>query len=171
MTKEELDLILLRGSTKNKVLGSINHFLKQFKLDGYYDPDEVFNMVYEIAVRRIESGTDLFNLYGWFKATSFNRIRELKQQESKSRSLCNRLRTEQNNSVNSGFNVIEMVDLFEKLDPIDRKILEFHGIGLEWSEIAKRIVEDGDLPYSANLPNTLAQRASRARRKLRSRDE
>lgn len=140
--------------------------LRQFKLDGSYDPAYVINEALIRACEAIRNGKSIEKPSAWLRATMMNIVRELSRQSSEHTEL-------DENSLEGLENSVEP-DLTEefrrakiafwKLKPQERKLLRLKILkGLQWQEIQKIYAAEGQHISEA----TLRQRKTRTLRRLR----
>jgi DNA-directed RNA polymerase specialized sigma24 family protein len=175
LAKENLDrlvCILLSGSEDenlNSLLPAINRWLRQFHLQDNRDAYEVFSETYKRAVDFLDSGRSISNIPAWFRTTAFNVVREWSR--SSQREACEpydfieRTRNASVDFIAAPLAVLDMLKIFNQLDRIDQRILELNASGLSWKEVADCLNHDEENSFTAD---SVAQRASRARRRLRS---
>ncbi|NEO57498.1 MAG: sigma-70 family RNA polymerase sigma factor [Okeania sp. SIO3B5] len=57
--------------------------LKQYKLNKFYQQNDILNEVYLRGIKALEEGKTINSLSGWIRGTAYNYIRELSRKESK----------------------------------------------------------------------------------------
>jgi len=156
------------------ILTYIKRCLKQFNLSQLYQPNEILNETYVRAIKSIESGKKIENCLAWIRGTAFNIIREFSREaqrshlvEPNSRWLEVTLESVQCNvtesEIEEDFKAILMA--LKAMNPADCKILCLKYVeGMSWKKISKLLIEQGE---EWQTEETLRQRASRAKKKLR----
>lgn len=66
-----------------RLLAYINLILRQYHLDGRYDPKDIFNDAYLRALAIVDTGKEIGNPVAWFKITARNIIRERSRKHAK----------------------------------------------------------------------------------------
>ncbi len=140
--------------------------LRQFKLDGSYDPAYVMNEALIRACEAIRNGKSIEKPSAWLRATMMNIVRELSRQKSDHIELDENSLEGLENSVapdlTEEFRWSKIA--FRKLKPQDRKLLRLKIVnGLHWREIQEIYAAEGQDVSET----TLRQRKTRALRRLR----
>ncbi len=140
--------------------------LRQFKLDGSYDPAYVMNEALIRACEAIRNGKSIEKPSAWLRATMMNIVRELSRQKSDHIELDENSLEGLENSVapdlTEEFRWSKIA--FRKLKPQDRKLLRLKIVnGLHWREIQEIYAAEGQHVSET----TLRQRKTRALRRLR----
>lgn len=169
------------GSYFSPILRKINQQLKQYRLQDRVTPYEVFNEAYNRAVEKSNKCEEIENVPAWFRKTCFYIIsewnRDFKRRDGylphnssdddRNSDQIQELHPEPLNCSNP-LDIIARMDIFKSLSPLDQKILLLYATGLSWDEVAERMIESGDFTSDRQqVAQTIAQRASRARRKMR----
>ncbi|NET61509.1 MAG: sigma-70 family RNA polymerase sigma factor [Symploca sp. SIO2E6] len=161
------------------ILPYIKRVLRQFKLYSYYEERDIFLESYARAVKNIEAGGVIDKISAWFKATSYNVIRELSKAKKRQQLLINRLANEgrliEESSHKISDDVIEgnvkkiLQQSLLVLDSKDGMILKLRIIkGLSWKEICNHLVDIGEeVENNHKLEQRLRQRGKRAIERLR----
>jgi RNA polymerase sigma factor (sigma-70 family) len=146
---------------------SITRILKQYRLSGTYDAEEIISEAYARSVIKIEEGIFIQIPLAWLRRTCFNVIRDFKRKQNR----IDKPKLDEEIYSLGGIEIEKMLlseDLeairlaFEKLSPEEHNILQARIFqGLSWQEIGDRIAT-----YPIR-PGTVRQRGSRALLKLR----
>jgi DNA-directed RNA polymerase specialized sigma24 family protein len=174
LARENLDRLacsLLSGSEDenlNSLLPAINRWLRQFQLQNNRDAYEVFSETYKRAAEVLDAGRTIDNIPAWFRTTAFNVVREWSR--SSRREACEphdvieKTRNASVDFIAAPLAVLDMLKIFNELDPVDQKILKLNASGLSWQEVADQLNHDEANRFTAD---SVAQRACRSRKKLR----
>ncbi len=162
------------------ILRTIERHLRQYQLRDRLSPYEIFNEACDRAIQKCEKGEEIANIPAWFRTTCFyivsEKSREFKRTDSAIQpstetdstledlvdaQLCNAARS-------TPLDILEMLELYQKISPLERRILYLQAAGLSWEEVADRLFESGDYEGDRKqAAQAIAQRASRARKQLR----
>ncbi len=152
--------------------------LAHHQLQGKYSEYEIFSEAYHRATQAIRQGKIINNLYGWYKATGYNIIREYSRKEKKQRELKNRLERETQTSVKkygkitlkSDEEIPSLKILRTSLrNEMDIKIIYLRIVEeLSWVDVCKILIEDDDLKgeLSKQCVERVRQRFHRALKKI-----
>ena len=155
------------------ILRTIDRHLRQYRLCGRIDPYDVFNEACNRALKKIERGEEISLLPAWFRTTSFYIVCEWSRkhrQYDDVGSIDAEDFQEQPHpcSVTDRLDLIAMREAYGKLPPLDRKILLMHASGMTWEDVARQLIQSGEQSGDhGHVTQSIAQRAHRARRRLR----
>lgn len=165
---------ILKPGASNSVFIACSVALKQFSLQGKYDPAFIFNEAYMRARKTLDEGKEITNYPAWIRATSFNIVRELSKVEKKNREHSNSLEVDSvparktNGWTNSELEAPEqqrMRRAFATLSPLEQAILQLKVVqGLRWADVQSALVTSG---FESITPNLLSQKKRRALTKLK----
>ena len=184
MKKESFDLefceLLHRNSHESDSLFVyIWMRINQFRLNKFYQPNDILNEVYKRGIKALEEGKTINSVSGWIRGTAYNYIRELSRKKSKTKSF-EELSEKESKYVTKSLNLLQkyatIQDRFEKannkiellnealkkLTLEEQRLLNYKEIqGLSWQEIAS--LEE----YQGITPSALRKRKERVIKKLR----
>lgn len=162
------------------ILRTIERHLRQYKLRDRLSPYEIFNEAFDRAIQKYEKGEEIPNIPAWFRTTCFyivsEKSREFKQTDSALGTskeieyiLEERIDSQLHNARRSTqLDILEMLEIYQQLSPLEQRILYLQASGLSWEEVADRLIESGDYEGDRKqAAQAIAQRASRARKQLR----
>lgn len=144
--------------------------LKQFHLQGIYEPDDVLNEVVIRFMRTLLKEKKIFNPEAWIRITAYNIIRELSRKQK-----CQNLDHNTHESMVASGEDISLYltqqeeserihDALKKLSPETQYLLELRFFkGFSWQEIAQYLTQKGQKVSVA----TLRKRGERAINQLR----
>ncbi len=162
------------------ILRTIERHLKQYKLRDRLSPYEIFNEACDRAIKKCEKGEEIPNIPAWFRTTCFyivsEKSREFKRTDSVIQpsteidhtfeelvdsQLCNARNSTQ-------LDILEMLEIYQQISPLEQRILYLQASGLSWEEVADQLIQSGDYEGDPKqAAQAIAQRASRARKQLR----
>lgn len=174
MNKESFDLefceLLRRNSHESDSLFVyIRMRINQFRLNKFYQPNDILNEVYKRAIKALEEGKTINSVSGWIRGTAYNYIRELSRKESKyvTKNLDWLQDSQQDGTlqdrVEEANNKVELFnEALKKLTPEEQKLLNYKVFqNLSWQEIQS--LEE----YQGFTESALRQRKARIIKKLR----
>ena len=157
------------------ILSAIQRTLNQYHLSDQYEVYEILHEAYLRGKKKLQTGEIICNPYAWLRATSFNIVYERKRKQRSSATdpqvieavLADpRLTLMQQQILNSEIDLLyEALEVLYQEDPEGTCLLYLrHVRALSWGQIGQWLAAEG-----RTLPNdaTLRQRASRAKRRLR----
>jgi RNA polymerase sigma factor (sigma-70 family) len=159
-----------------KTLTLLCHFyrlrLRQYKLLGKYEPDDILNDAVSRLDKAVKSSKIIYNVVPWLRKTGLNIINELSREQNKYRIIDSQkldlehiLSSEQNHQENDDTELyMQLYQALQFLDSNDRRlvILRFYK-QLSWQDIVRKFAEDNI--YLSET--TLRKRGSRALATLR----
>jgi hypothetical protein len=152
--------------------------LTHHQLLGKYSEYEIFSEAYHRATQAIRKDQVISNLYGWYKATGYNIIRECGRKEKKQRELKNKLKRETQTSVKKyGKITLRSDDEIPVLkilrtslrNELDVKIIYLRIVDEPaWVDVCKVLIKEGDLKgeLSKQCVERVRQRFRRALKKI-----
>lgn len=162
--------------------GSLFSFLRwkltHHHLHGKYSEFEVFSEAYQRATQTLRKGQKIDNLYGWYKGTGYNIIREYSRKEKKQKDLKTKLEGEAKSSSKKHgkvtLNLDEESPILKTIkhslrNEIDVKIIYLRVVyELPWVNVCEVLIQDGDLKgeLSKQCIERIRQRFHRALKKL-----
>jgi predicted RNA polymerase sigma factor len=157
------------------ILSAIQRTLNQYHLSDQYEVYEILHEAYLRGKKKLQTGEIIRNPYAWLRATAFNIVYERKRKQRSSATdpqvieavLADpRLTLMQQQILNSEIDLLyEALAVLYQEDPEGTCLLYLrHVRALSWGQIGQWLAAEGrPLPNDA----TLRQRASRAKRRLR----
>ncbi len=159
----------------HSLLSFIRMKLHQFNLNERYQELEILNEAYSRTSFKFRSSREFFisNLYGWYKTTSFNIIREYSRAEIREREL----RKKVTRQANKGILDLQYEDSEYNLEAIKKmvnndlefKILKLRVIDeLSWESVCRQLIKDGSFKceLSQQFIARIRQRHSRVLRRI-----
>ena len=164
LTKKELDFVAIR----ERVIPFIRIRLRQFGLDGYYQPDDVLNTSFLRLERKkpIEG-----NIEAWLRITAYNIIREYSRKRQRETPMPNEMYEKitdlNSNSDAEGLEKYGYLrEAFLQLPTEKQELLSLRFVrGLSWNEIVDFYRERGEELSAATLRKR-HQRALKALQEL-----
>jgi RNA polymerase sigma factor (sigma-70 family) len=153
------------------VRNRIAWLLAKHRIKHQWEVNDITSEVYIRAIKSIQAGKPILNLYSWFRSTAQNVVSERWRTNNRRAKIEDRLKIEWVEadiiSDTSDDRVDRLVSRLEQLNPTDRTILLLQAQGMSLARIADQLVQAGDFQPLPNLVGTITKRASRARRTLR----
>ncbi|MFB2838457.1 sigma-70 family RNA polymerase sigma factor [Floridanema evergladense] len=157
------------------ILTYIQRCLNQFNLSQRYHPNDIFHDAYLRAIDGLQAGKKIENCLAWIRGTALNIIREYHRDAQKSHLvepnsawLETALQSAQGNFITEieiQEDLENVLRALEAMNPEDFKIIRLKYVeGMSWKQISKLLFEQGE---ELQTEETLRQRASRAKKKLR----
>ncbi|MDY7007697.1 MAG: sigma-70 family RNA polymerase sigma factor [Cyanobacteriota bacterium] len=153
--------------------------INQFKLNNFYQPNDILNKVYLRGIKALEGGKTINSISGWIRGTAYNYIRELSRKKSKTKSF-EELSKKESKYVTKSLNLLQqdgiiqdrveeannkvelLNEALKNLTLEEQRLLNYKEIqGLSWQEIAS--LEE----YQGITPSALRKRKERIIKKLR----
>jgi hypothetical protein len=162
------------------IIRTIERHLKQYQLRDRISPHEIFSEACERAIKKCEKGEEIPNIPAWFRTTCFHivseRSREFRRTDRKTFQPILKSETTFEDQIESALchpnhatrlEILARLELYYRLPKLEQKILYLHASGLSWDNVADRLIQSGDYQGDRKkVSQSIAQRASRARKKL-----
>jgi hypothetical protein len=163
------------------IIQTIERHLKQYQLRDRISPHEIFSEACNRALKKCEKGEEIPNIPAWFRTTCFyivsERSREIRQIDRKTFQPILDSETTAEEQIESTLchpnhstrlDILARLELYYRLPQLEQKILYLHASGLSWDEVADRLIQSGEYQGDRKkVSQSIAQRASRARQRLR----
>jgi RNA polymerase sigma factor (sigma-70 family) len=155
------------GERYPPILKTLDRYLRQFHLRGIYEPMDLFNEICVRAWKIISAGGEIPNLPAWCRTTGLHIVQEWSRKEVRQQAISERVSQFDRASyaVNSDIEIIDLIELLDSLEPMERQLLVLTAEGFTMKEIAQRLF-DLSLTSKVELPNTLEKRKNRLRARL-----
>ncbi len=177
---KEVNREIYRMLKSEYFLAFIDHKLKQYRLDFYYDLMDIVLKAREIALGKITSGDIVENFDGWFRKICFNIIRNFAKKIKSGKSTEYKLKNKSDLTYSKEDliyatepNLKLLGKGWEKLSEVEKVILCLREVEeYPWKEVAKKIADFEeliikDLDDEKKLVDRVRQKGRRALQKLR----
>ena len=155
------------------LLAYINRKLNQYNLQTKYQDNDIFGESYYRAIKTIRKEKKIHNLYGWYKITTLNVIREYSRIENRQRKIkkmFNSCLIESDPEKDSKYTVADL----EKIKKLMRSELDYKIIFLRvvedksWEDVCRVLIEDKDFncEVSKQFVARIRQRFHRALKRV-----
>jgi RNA polymerase sigma factor (sigma-70 family) len=165
--------LLNSSSSSGSAFPTITHYLKIYKLDGFYSSSDILAEAYIRGVKTVESGVSFQNVPAWVRRTCINIIRELSRRHKRYQLITDSQLANIASTSTSSYELLDSWDenirndvrnSFMQIDPQDQEILHLRLIlDLSWQEVCEYLQKKGEI---TSVPS-VRKRGQRALMRLR----
>jgi DNA-directed RNA polymerase specialized sigma24 family protein len=157
------------GERYSPILKTLDRYLRQFHLRGTYEPMDLFNEICVRAWKIISAGGEIPNLPAWCRTTGLHIVQEWSRKEVRQQAISERIFQFERASyaVNSDIEAIDLIEVLDGLEPMERQLLVLTAEGFTTNEIARKLFDLGLTP-KVMLPSVLTKQRHRLRHRLAS---